>query len=255
MDIYSKILQLREKNIRSALCIVVNTTGSTPRKTGSKMLVTEEGKIFGTVGGGSIELKIISNAIECIKENKTCTVRYLLDTDLEMHCGGEMDIYIEPVLQKEKLYIFGAGHIGKALSSLAVNLGFDMTVLDDRDFIFTEWTDFNVKKICGDYIQSIENLVFDDRTYIVIVTHNHEKDEDILAVCGKKKSAYIGMIGSSKKIELARKKFLENNILTKKELDRVNMPIGLDFKVETPMEIAVSILAKLIEVRHKNINK
>lgn len=250
-DIYNKISELKKQNIRSALCVVVSTSGSTPRKSGSKMLVLEDGKIFGTIGGGTIEFKIISDAIDSIKQNETKFLHYSLDDDLGMHCGGEVDVYIEPLMSLNKLYVFGSGHVGRIFAKFAADVDFDVTVFDNRENVLGGWDLKEVKYVCKDYLNAIEDLTFDEKTYIVIATPNHRFDEQILAVCAKKPSAYIGMMGSAQKVGLTRKRFLEEKILTKEELDRINMPIGMDFPVETPAEIAISILAKIIVVRNK----
>jgi xanthine dehydrogenase accessory factor len=167
-----------------------------------------------------------------------------------MHCGGTMEVYIEPLNPLQKLFIFGAGHIGKALAGFARDLEFSVTLFDPRKEIFSDeaFAGFNFTHL--DYSQAIEQAAFDDNTYIVIVTPKHSNDEDVLARVARRPHAYIGMIGSNRKVDLLKKRFLEENILTLEELDNIDMPIGVKFKAETPQEIAISILAKLIDVRN-----
>jgi xanthine dehydrogenase accessory factor len=248
--IFGKIEDIISGAKPSALCIVVDTKGSTPRKTGSKMIVFSDGSINGSIGGGSIEKEVAQRAMALISDGKPALVTFNLDQDLGMHCGGTMEVYIEPLNPLKKLYIFGAGHIGKSLAGFARNLDFSVTLFDPRDDIFSDdaFNDFIL--INKDYFQGINEAVFVESTFIVIVTPKHISDEEILAIVARKPHAYLGMIGSKRKVELLRKRFLDENLLTTEELDSIDMPIGIKFKAETPQEIAVSILAKLIDVRN-----
>lgn len=167
-----------------------------------------------------------------------------------MHCGGSMEVYIEPINPPRKLFIFGAGHIGKALAGFAKELDFGVSLFDPRENIFAEKTFEGCNCINKDYFEAIEEAAFDENTYLVIVTPKHVYDEEILAVVARKPHAYAGMIGSRRKVELLRKRFLEEKILTEEQLNDIDMPIGIRLKVETPQEIAISILAKLIDVRN-----
>lgn len=253
MNIYSKIEDLRRNPIKSALCVIVSTSGSTPRKEGSKMIVMADKKIYGTIGGGSIELKVIENALEVIKENKPKKFIYKLEEDLKMHCGGACEVYIEPIKKAEKLYIFGAGHIGRMIAKFAVDLEFDVTLIDERPEIYNEFELEGCKKITQKYFEAIENTEFDENSYMVIVTPKHVSDEDILSKVVLKQNAYVGMLGSKRKVEKARKRFLEEKLLTAEQIDSIDMPIGIPLIVETPAEIAISIVAKLVNVRNAKL--
>ncbi|MFH0865743.1 MAG: XdhC family protein [Bacteroidota bacterium] len=251
--IYSKIEELRNDGKGSALCIVISTSGSTPRKTGAKMIVLEDKTIFGTIGGGSIEKDVIDHAADIIKEGKPVIKSYQLEEDLKMKCGGSMEVYIEPLNVFKKLYIFGAGHIGKAVVKYAKELEFNITVFDTRKGIFDQ-NDFNgCKCVCNDYFKAIDETVFDENTFIVIVTPKHEYDEGILRRVAVKPHAYVGMIGSKRKVEVVKKNLLDEKILSLKEIEKIDMPMGIKFAAETPQEIAISIVAKLIDVRNSSL--
>jgi xanthine dehydrogenase accessory factor len=237
-DIYLKLAELKSSNIPCVLCTITGTKGSTPRKAGSKMIVLQDGSIFGTIGGGSIELAVINDAIQCLKTGNTLHKGYLLEEDLGMHCGGSVEVCFDPVLGLSRLFIFGAGHIGRILGKFAQDLGFGIVFFDNRPEIFKEFHLEGTECIAGDYFKCIEEAKFDAETFIVITTHKHVHDEDILAVVARKPHAYLGMIGSRRKVAEARKRFLAEGLLTDAELDAVNMPIGIDFSVETPAEIA-----------------
>jgi xanthine dehydrogenase accessory factor len=248
--IYTELKTLIDQEIPVVLCIVTSTSGSTPRKAGSKMLVYGDGFIKGTIGGGSVEFQVIQDALKLIATGEPMVKNYHLEDDLKMHCGGTMQVYFEGIGCSPKLYIFGGGHIGKALAGYATGLGFKTTVFDQREGIFDTWDLPNVETFVGNYLQIIEKTIFDKNSYIVIVTPKHEFDETILLACAPREYAYLGMIGSKRKVAEIRNKALENNILTAEILSKIDMPIGLPFAAETPAEIAVSIAAKIIDVKN-----
>ena len=249
-SIYSKIEEVRSSNTPAAFCIVTDTSGSTPRKQGSKMIVFADGSVFGTIGGGSIEMDVVNHAVKLILSGKSEKRIFNLGQDLGMHCGGTMEVFIEPICQVQKLFIFGAGHIGRALAGFAKELDFAVTVIDPRENIFNEKEFAFCTCVNSDYFQAIEEIHFDSSSYMVIVTPKHIYDEDILARISRKPHAYIGMIGSNRKVAMLKNRFLEEKLLTEEELALIDMPIGIKMQVETPQEIAISILAKLIDVRN-----
>jgi xanthine dehydrogenase accessory factor len=249
-EIFNDLKIVIQQGIPAVLCIITNTTGSTPRKAGSKMLVFPDGTIKGTIGGGSIEFQAIQDAIQIISCGSPFTKKFHLQDDLKMHCGGTMEVYFEAIGCLPKLYIFGGGHIGKALAGYATGLGFRPFVFDQREAIFESWGMADIEARTGDYLQIIDSLPFDKNTYVVIVTHQHEYDEKVLLACVPLEHAYLGMIGSKRKVGEIRKNALENNIVSAEALAAVDMPIGIPFAAETPAEIAISIVAKLIDVKN-----
>ena len=214
------------------------------------MLVFQDGSIKGTVGGGSIEFKVIQDALTIISCGAPFTKKFHLEDDLQMHCGGTMQVYFEAIGCLPKLYIFGGGHIGKALAGFAPGLGFRPYVFDQREGIFEAWSIPEVETRNGDFLQIIDSLTFDANTYVAIVTHKHEFDEKVLLACAPLEYAYLGMIGSRRKVGEIRKNALENNRLSAEQLDKVDMPIGIPFAAETPAEIAISIIDKMIDVKN-----
>ena len=252
-NVFLKISDMYKDSRGSAICIVTSNSGSVPGKIGTKMVVFEDGSIEGTVGGGAVEKKTIEIALEAIRNQTPVHKDFNLASDLSMACGGNLSVYIEPLSKPAKLYIFGAGHVGKALAQYAPDLGFETLVIDWRDDIFVDPETIKYKQLQKPYLEAINDIVFDKSTYVVIVTPNHEMDEDILAAVGKKTAAYIGLIGSKKKIAALNIRFREENILTDAELKRVDMPIGIKFNAISPNEIAISIIAKLIDVMNTPI--
>jgi len=249
-SVFSKAEEIKNGQQRAAICIVVDTRGSTPRKQGAKMIVFADGSIYGSIGGGSVEKEVTEKALEIIASAKPSKYVFNLEKDLEMHCGGYMEVYIEPIGSGKKLFIFGAGHVGKAVALFAHELDFSVTLFDPRENIFNDKIFEAYTCINKDYFQAIEEAVFDENTYIVIVTPKHAYDEEILAKVAGKPHAYLGMIGSRRKVDMLKKRFLEEKILAGDELEKIDMPIGIKLKAESPQEIAISIVAKLIDVRN-----
>jgi len=249
-NIYASIENARTMGKKAALCIITDSKGSAPQKQSAKMIVYEDGSIEGTVGGGRLEMLAIKDAQEAISTSKPTKRVYDLAKDLDMSCGGVTEMYIEPILPDLKLYIFGSGHVGQAVARYAPDFDFQVTLFDDREIPVNASPNVNLNYIGKDCSDSIEDVIFDTSTFVMIATHTHATDEKLLSICAKKPSAYIGMIGSTKKISQARKRLTEQNILTEKELNRVDMPIGIAFNAVSPQEIAVSILAKMIDVKN-----
>lgn len=249
-NIYEKIIQAEQSDALSALCIVTKISGSAPGKPGMKMIVYEDGKISGTVGGGAIEKEIMEKALEIMHSSAPLYFSFNLKNDLNMECGGGAEVYIEPINQKKKLYIFGGGHIGKALSGFAFELGFDVTLIDERPGIFDSYSNDKLKFVNNHFSKAINEISFDKRSFFVIVTHQHIHDAEILKLLCNKTYAYLGMIGSRIKVDKIRKEFIDENVISAEMAENIDMPIGIKFKAITPNEIAISILAKLIDVKN-----
>jgi xanthine dehydrogenase accessory factor len=154
------------------------------------------------------------------------------------------------------LLIVGGGHIGQALARQAILVGFDVVVLDDRPE-FTDPALFpeGVATRCGDIREEVEASAIGRDTYIVIVTRGHKHDAEALEACIHAPAAYIGMIGSKRKVALMRQDFIESGLAGEEEFGRVFAPVGLDIGAVTVPEIAASIVAQLIEVRRKSGTK
>jgi xanthine dehydrogenase accessory factor len=149
-------------------------------------------------------------------------------------------------MPQKNLFIFGGGHVGKAVVKHSLDLDFDITVIDPRADIFSNWTETGFKKVTGDFTKVMPSLQYDPGTFIVIATMDHPTDREVLAFCIRKPHRYLGLIGSRNKVKRIREDFMNEGIATAEELDGVDMPIGLDINAETADEIAISIVAKLI---------
>ena len=166
-----------------------------------------------------------------------------------------LQVFVEPVIPRPLLLIAGGGHIGQALALQASLVGFDVTVVDDRAE-FTEPVLYpeGTTTYCDDIPKKIAALSVGNDTYVVVVTRGHKLDAEALEACIHAPVAYVGMIGSRRKVALIRKNFIESSIATAEQFDRVFAPIGLDIGAVTVPEIAASITAELITVRRKGID-
>jgi xanthine dehydrogenase accessory factor len=166
--------------------------------------------------------------------------------------GQRLAVLVEPLIPRPLLLIMGGGHIGQALARQADLVGFDILVIDDRkEFTAAELFPDGATTHYGPIDVEIDRLSISGDTYIVIVTRGHRHDATALAACLNKPAAYIGMIGSRRKVRLMRKEFIESGRTTAAEFNRVYAPIGLDIGAVTVPEIANSITAQLIAVRRK----
>lgn len=248
-SIYEEILNLEKSGRSGVLCTIVSTKGSTPRREGSKMLVYEGGEITGTIGGGEMEHRVIDEALEALSEGKPRLVLYAM-IDPERGdpgvCGGQLQIYVEPILPLKTLVIIGGGHVGKAVAYLGKWLGFRVVICDDRsDFLNAESIP-EADQFYNDPIRAIRNEIeITPWTYFVLTTRSVEIDISILPTILESEPAYIGVIGSKRRWATTREQLIRYGIPEKK-IDLIQSPIGLQLKAETPEEIAVSIMAEII---------
>ena len=166
--------------------------------------------------------------------------------------GTQAEVLVEPIVPQPRLIIVGGGHVGQALARQASLLGFDISVIDDRpEFASLALFPQGTTTRCGDIGTEVAAFPIDQSTFVVVVTRGHQHDATALAACIHKPAAYLGMIGSRRKVALLRKDFLDSGRATTSEWDRVCAPIGLDIGAVTVPEIATSIAAQLVAIRRK----
>ena len=230
-----------------ALATVVKVSGSVPQQPGAKILVTEEGEISGTVGGGAIEARVISDLKAALIHGRSKMMSYDLGRDLGMCCGGRMELFVEPMFPTERLFIFGAGHVSKPTAQLATMAGFDVTVIDDRVELLTEERFPNCTLLRGDPADAKDLFTSTASDWLLIVTHDHRLDEEALDTFSRLPHRYIGMIGSKRKVFRILQRIHHRSVLP--DLSRVYAPVGISIGAVTPQEIAVSVLAELVALR------
>lgn len=176
--------------------------------------------------GVPYEREVVHHALECIRKGTPQMRRHDLLHQHGMCCGGGVEVYIEPVKKKNKLYIFGAGHTGAALARLARAVDLDVYLADDRREYLDAVQHDGINLLPGSHTDLLPLLPFDTRSYIAIMTYSHPMDHEILAFCLKKPLAYLGMIGSQRKVELTRKMFLEGQYARRKNWHEPTCPWG-----------------------------
>jgi xanthine dehydrogenase accessory factor len=254
LNIFQQLEELRQKEIPTALVTVIKISGSVPRDVGAKMIVQVNGQIHGTIGGSTVEALVIKEAQEAINSGRAQIVTHdLLDEDKQdtgMICGGTMEFFIDPIHLPERVYIFGGGHIGFHVASLAKKVGFDYVVIDDRaEYASAERFPDALNLVVDDPGTVAKKLKVTNNTFIIIVTRGHKDDYNVLRSVIEKAARYIGMIGSKTKRSQIFDKLRTMDGISDYLLKKIHSPIGIDIGAETPEEIALSIVAELIKVR------
>ena len=256
-DIFEEIVRIRREGSRAALATVVSGDKGSPGKSGFRMLVYANGKISGTVGGGLLEARVREEALRCIIDKKPKLLELLLDQEsadgLGMLCGGQVEVYVEPIQTTPTLYVFGGGHIAVPLVQFAKSLDFAVVVVDDRrEFANKDRFPLADEVRVGDFIEVTRSIDFHDNDCVVIITHGHEHDEAVLkeSLSKSKLPSYVGMIGSKQKIGGTFSHLREQG-LSEQLLRRVRAPIGLDIGAQSPAEIAISIIAEIVSQQHE----
>jgi xanthine dehydrogenase accessory factor len=278
ITLYEKMNDLLAANTPFVMVTVVDSKGSVPQDVGSKMLVTQTGLYFGTVGGGKVEARAISEAVSLLKEAEgdACTERngstgrkqptgitkfvdWSLSKDIGMTCGGSVKMFLEAFNVKSwNITVFGAGHCANALTHLLVNLDCHVTCLDTRE----EWLNklpinAKLKKL---HSQNLPNEVANipGGAYVLLMTMGHSSDMpiliEILRQNPQKKFSYIGVIGSDAKAARLKRDVTEAG-LPETETKRFKCPMGLPIGTNHPQEIAISIAAQLLAVRDNTLGE
>lgn len=243
---------METENRTGALCIVVRSQGSTPRRESSKMLVYPDGGILGTVGGGEMESRVIAAALESIEDGQPRFLEYSMADPARGDpgvCGGQVEIFVEPIRPKPVLVVIGAGHVGQAVAHLGAWLGFRVVASDDRPEFCTPEVIPDADAFYPVPMEQLpEEMEITPWTYFVLTTRGVDIDVPGLPGLLESPAAYIGLIGSKRRWATTRAKLLAAGV-PEASIDQVRSPVGLELNAETPEEIAVSILAEIIMLR------
>ena len=328
-DIAQHILDAATTGCDLVLVTVAESEGSTPRDAGSQMLVSQDGLVCGTVGGGAMEARAINQARTMLGQSacymEGMTLRQQANGGLDMPCGGDAGLLYTPISSDSKAWndvateilhcfdqripaylvlachdeaslfpgevtlidasgevlagdrnassqkfvgckrnciieghlvmpvplpvraiIFGGGHVGHATVGALSRVGFDCTLFDCRpEFAQPELHPGAHKVILGDYQDIAASLTFNEHDYVFIMSHSHKFDYAILEQALRQPLAYVGFMGSRRKIAMARD-LMHKAGIPDEVVGTVHMPIGLEIQAETPEEIAVSVAAECI---------
>lgn len=253
MDVYEELVRLRRSGQKCAIATIVQVNGSIPSYESAKLLVREDGSLVGTIGGGCVEAEVWNAAREVMESEKPRHMTFNLGQDAAydngLICGGQLNVFVEPVLPQPFAYIFGAGHISKSISKIATLAGFATVVVDNRDAYANRDRFPEADAIhAAEYEEVFPKLDINESSYLIIVTRGHKDDMRVLRWAVNTRARYVSMIGSKRKtIGVVRE--LEKEGIPREAFDRIFAPMGLEIGAITPEEIAVSVVAEMIAVR------
>ncbi len=254
MSIYQTIAKLQSSGEAAVFCTIVEAKGSTPRHEGSKMLVFPDGHIMGTVGGGEIENRVIAEALDALENRQTKVLHYNLVDPAKGDpgiCGGQVEVYVEPIIPKLTVLVIGAGHVGRQIVHIAKYLDFRVIVSDDRAELCTQEfmpgaDEFVICKM-SEIPQKVKITPY---TYVVVSTRGSDVDIEGLPSILDSEAGYIGVIGSKRRWMNTQKEINKQKDYSEK-FEHVYSPIGLELKAESPEEIAISVMAEILKVANR----
>jgi xanthine dehydrogenase accessory factor len=250
--IFHALSELETTLQAAALCTVVKTSGSTPRHSTSKMLVYQDGEILGTVGGGELENRVRNEALASLQDGQPRLLSYNMADpshgDVGV-CGGQVEVFVEPILPPPVVVVLGGGHVGKAVAHLSKWLGYHVIVSDDRAEFCTPEANPDADEFYNVPMAELPlQMKITQQTTLILTTRGNNIDVAGLPALLESKAGYIGVIGSRKRWSKTVKSLNESGV-SDEQLKAVHSPIGLGIGAETPEEIAVSIMAEVLMFR------
>ncbi len=251
-DLFLKAFEAAQKGKSYAFATIIESTlKGTPRKTGAKMIVFEDGSMSGSIGGGRNERNAHLECIKAIKTQKPTTVTYKFDERPgNSICGGKIRVFIEPFAGKRHFVICGAGHIALPLSAFAKMLNYKVSIIDNRPEFANKKRFPHVDEIyVGEHVEILKRIKPTKEFYIIIVTQGYENDFNCLQAALRSKASYIGFISSKvKKIKFIRR--LREKNFPEKLIKKINAPMGLKIGAQTPEEISIAIMAEIVALNN-----
>lgn len=249
MSVFQRLADLERAGQPGVLVTVVRTQGSVPRHAGSKMIVYSDGSIFGTIGGGEMEDDVIQQSLKALEDRKPRRKLYEFRDPEQGHvgvCGGEMEVFVEPIRPPARIVVVGCGHVGQAVIRLASWLGMHVTAVDDRpEFANQEVSPEADEHILTSMDKVAERVELTPSTYVLLTTRASPYDVEALPRLLDSAAAYIGVIGSRRRWATTEAELAEKGVPAE-QLKRVSSPMGLELNAETPQEIALSIMAEIV---------
>jgi xanthine dehydrogenase accessory factor len=240
------LADLTRQNVAFALVTVTRVQGSAPREPGAKLIVTANGELFGTIGGGHLEALVMQDAQRAIANNAPCTQSYPLGAKAGQCCGGVVDVFIDVQGLGPTLHVFGAGHVGQAIVRVLEGTRFAVHVIDERK----EWLDklppraMKHDEAWDRYAAQVSG------GYALVMTHRHDLDEDIVFALAHKPLAYLGLIGSETKWKRFAHR-LQLRGLSEATIAKIKCPIGIAHTGKAPQEVAISVAAELLSLEQQ----
>ena len=238
------------------LATVVGGEGVPGRMLGRKLVIKGDGGSASSLGSSVLDRRVAEQAGEILRARSSpqlfpFPLNAQESSELRLAPGSSLTVFIDPMWPPEVLLIAGAGHVAQPLSRLGKMLGFRVVVIDDRPALANAQRFPDADEIrCVPYLEGLNGFPIGTSTYVVIVTREHEQDEAALRAVLDSPAAYVGMVGSKRKVAdiLGR---LESEGVPRERIERVYSPIGLDIGAQTPEEIAVSIAGEIVNIRRR----
>jgi xanthine dehydrogenase accessory factor len=258
--VFEEIARIRARGERGAIATVISSRIPPAMKDKAKLVLRADGTVVGGIGdGGFVEDYVRQKAEDVMREDYLTVLQFEVgDEEAQrwgLRPGDTLDVFVEPIVAVPTLYLFGGGHVSLQIAKIAKMVGFKIVVIDDRPaFANKERFPMADETRVEDLSTVFERLTIDDQSYIVAVTRGHQHDEPVIEQAIRTNARYIGMIGSKRKISRMWKKLIERGA-DPNRLAQVHAPIGLEIGADTPEEIAVSVVAQLIQVRRGPKNR
>lgn len=253
-ELFQRLAEMAEKGEQGCLATVIQTRLSTPRHEGSKMIVHPDGSITGTIGGGKAEAVVMAEARKVLEDGQCRRLELDLAKGLGV-CGGNMEVFLEPVLRETPFVVIGAGHVGRAMVTLGQPLSLRFLLVDDRpEFLESMETLIGVQTYTSKPATLGDFITPDPRAAVLLASRNHELDGEYLTALLKVEHetglqfGFLGVLGSSTKSARLRQRIQKDFPEFTDRLGTIQMPVGLEIGAETPQEIALSVLAEAVAV-------
>ncbi len=255
MDIYEELVRLRRAGRKCAVATIVQVNGSIPSYQNAKLLVREDGTMLGTVGGGCVEAEVFTAAREVMDTGQAKMLDFSLGQDVAYEngliCGGQLNVYVEPILPQPRAFLFGGGHVSKSIAKVADLAGFATIVVDDRERFASRERFPEAESVhAGEYEDVFPKLDINPSSYLIIVTRGHRDDMRVLRLAVQTEARFIAMIGSKRKV-ISIVKELEREGIPRDRFQKLTAPMGLDIGAVSPEEIAISVVAEMIATRRQ----
>ncbi len=250
--IHRRMADLLQSRKHFVVATITEVKGSCPQKPGVKMIVHPDGSFEFTIGGGTFEAEVLQDGQSVLNQMAPIHREYrLTKRDLGMYCQGLVTVMFESYHPLPQMVIFGGGHVGQALSKLSTASElFHTVVVDDRPQYADAARHPDADRVIltdRSFLKDVPDL--DDDSYIVIVTRCHATDKLLAQRYMNSRVAYLGLIGSRAKIRQFRNE-LEEEGVSPALLDQIHAPIGLPIGGKSPAEVAISILAEVIQIKN-----
>lgn len=252
MNIFAEATRLEEQNSPFALAEIVESRGSTPRHA-ARMLIREDGSIVGTIGGGMVERKVIAEALEAMRNKASRMFHGRMARSgsdaVGSDCGGAMKVWISVHARRPRLLLMGGGHVNRAIAHAAARLDFDICVGDTyAESLAPEHFPAGVRLILApSFAGVLDAMAIRPDDFVLIATHN--QDREVLTRLIIEPVAWLGLLSSRKKVTTFVQQMREDGV-REEEIDRLRAPVGYDIGAETPQEIAISVLAEILQVKN-----